>query len=59
MLARCDADRVLAYLESSRESNIAFYERHRFAVVEEIQLEGGPKVWAMRREPRVDDSPGS
>lgn len=61
MLARCDADHVPAYLESSRESNIAFYERHCFTVVEEIQLEGGPKVWAMRREPRapVDDSPGS
>jgi ribosomal protein S18 acetylase RimI-like enzyme len=52
VLERCDSDGVGAYLESSKESNIAFYARHGFRVTRELSLLRGPKMWAMWREPR-------
>jgi ribosomal protein S18 acetylase RimI-like enzyme len=49
----CDRDGVPAYLESSLEANIVFYERHGFRVVDEIRLaKRGPSVWTMWRDPR-------
>jgi ribosomal protein S18 acetylase RimI-like enzyme len=53
ILARCDADRVLAYLESSKRANVPFYERHGFRVVGELAIEGGPVIWRMLREARA------
>jgi GNAT superfamily N-acetyltransferase len=53
VLEQCDADGVGAYLESSKERNIAFYARHGFRVTAELRLPRGPKMWAMWREARV------
>jgi GNAT superfamily N-acetyltransferase len=52
VLARCDSDGVGAYLESSKESNVAFYARHGFRVTGELRLLRGPTMWAMWRDPR-------
>jgi len=52
ILQRCDDRGILAYLESSKEANIPFYQRHGFRVCQEIAVKGGPRLWAMRREPQ-------
>jgi ribosomal protein S18 acetylase RimI-like enzyme len=52
VLARCDAERVPAYLEASTERNRALYLRHGFEDAGELRLPGdGPRMWPMRREP--------
>jgi GNAT superfamily N-acetyltransferase len=48
---RCDADGVLAYLESSNPRNLALYERHGFERVGEIQIGTGPLVTGALIEP--------
>jgi GNAT superfamily N-acetyltransferase len=51
-LARCDAAGLPAYLESSKERNVPFYERHGFRVSGELSIpRGGPTLWLMWREP--------
>ena len=52
VLDQCDGDGVAAFLESSKESNVAFYARHGFRVTEEVRLVRGPSMWKMWREPR-------
>jgi GNAT superfamily N-acetyltransferase len=49
VLNRCDRDGDRIYLESSKERNIPFYERHGFLVTDEIQVPRGPVVWSMWR----------
>jgi GNAT superfamily N-acetyltransferase len=51
VLDRCDSDGIAAYLECSKESNVAFYARHGFAVTDRVQLPDGPPLWFMWREP--------
>jgi GNAT superfamily N-acetyltransferase len=52
VLRRCDEEGVPAYLESSKERNLAFYRRHRFEVTGDLEVpKGGPRLWFMWREP--------
>ncbi|MEV0374833.1 GNAT family N-acetyltransferase [Streptomyces sp. NPDC050636] len=52
-LAKADAAGLPAYLESSKPSNLPFYEHFGFTVREELRLPGdGPALWTMWREPR-------
>ena len=52
VLSRCDREGLPAYLESSKESNIAFYERHGFKLTGEVHPPGAPTLWSMCREPQ-------
>ena len=57
-LARCDAAGMPAYLESSKERNVPFYERHGFTVTRELKIpDGGPLLWLMWRDPRPGGVP--
>ncbi len=55
VLARCDDEGILAYLESSKVRNIPFYERHGFQVTEELLVPDGPSLWPMVRQPRATE----
>jgi ribosomal protein S18 acetylase RimI-like enzyme len=59
-LARADAEATGCYLESSKESNIAFYRRHGFEVTGTHDLDGGhgPRLWLMWRQPQPPTDPG-
>jgi ribosomal protein S18 acetylase RimI-like enzyme len=51
-LARVDAARMPAYLESSAPGNVPLYERFGFRVIDEIVLpDDGPTLSAMWRDP--------
>lgn len=53
VLDRCDEEGLGAFLESSKEENIAFYNRQGFEVTRKLELPGGaPPLWAMWRDPR-------
>jgi GNAT superfamily N-acetyltransferase len=55
VLARCDADRLPAYCDTSTERNVRFYARHGFDVAAETDVpEGGPHVWLLGRRPRQE-----
>jgi ribosomal protein S18 acetylase RimI-like enzyme len=51
-LACADGDGLRCYLETSKERNVNFYRKHGFEVHTEHDLEDGPRVWMMIREPR-------
>ncbi|NTV96859.1 MAG: GNAT family N-acetyltransferase [Thiobacillus sp.] len=48
---QCDADRTLAYLETSKPDNVRFYEGHGFLASGRAKLPHGPWLWQMTRTP--------
>jgi ribosomal protein S18 acetylase RimI-like enzyme len=52
-LARCDADGLPAYLESSNPRNIPFYERQGFEALGRIQVGSSPTIVPMLRKARA------
>jgi GNAT superfamily N-acetyltransferase len=53
VLTRCDALGIPAYLESTKERNVAFYERHGFVVTGTVAVPpDGPTLWTMWRAPQ-------
>ncbi|RZS36605.1 acetyltransferase (GNAT) family protein [Herbihabitans rhizosphaerae] len=52
VLERCDREGVPAYLESSNERNVPFYERHGFRITKQFRFTDGPQLWPMWRDPR-------
>jgi GNAT superfamily N-acetyltransferase len=52
-LDRVDAEHAPAYLESTKHDNVPYYQRFGFEMTRELVLpNGGPKLWAMWRQPR-------
>jgi GNAT superfamily N-acetyltransferase len=52
VLDRCDREVRAAYLETSLPANLRFYERHGFAVRDQVDLPGGLRMWTMLRAPK-------
>ncbi|MBP6699929.1 MAG: GNAT family N-acetyltransferase [Halioglobus sp.] len=53
VLRKCDEENLPAYLENSKQDNLAFYRGHGFEVVDQIRFaRNAPPVWLMWREPR-------
>jgi ribosomal protein S18 acetylase RimI-like enzyme len=53
VLSRCDEESMPAYLESTKERNVGFYEHRGFRVRDTIAPSpGGPRLWRMWRDPR-------
>ncbi|MGA7434751.1 MAG: GNAT family N-acetyltransferase [Solirubrobacterales bacterium] len=58
-LERVDQDGVPAYLETQRETNVGFYEKFGFELVEKLIVDEVLPVWLMYRPARgVNTSPG-
>jgi ribosomal protein S18 acetylase RimI-like enzyme len=54
VLDRCDASGIPAYLESSKEQNVGFYEHLGFAVTGCVRIPlDGPSLWLMWRTPQA------
>jgi ribosomal protein S18 acetylase RimI-like enzyme len=51
MLARCDAEQAIAYLENTNPANTSFYQSRGFQIIGEIQAGKAPPMQAMRRDP--------
>jgi hypothetical protein len=51
VLQRCDGEGIPAYLETQKEENLAYYQRHAFQLVRKVETGSCPPVWTMLREP--------
>lgn len=51
-----EADRAgsLAYLETTKPSNVRLYERYGYRVVQTTTIDSSPPIWTMRRDPSSD-----
>jgi GNAT superfamily N-acetyltransferase len=53
VLGRCDREGWPAYLETSLERNVRFYEARGFEVTGRTSLPDGPRIWFMWRDPEA------
>jgi GNAT superfamily N-acetyltransferase len=53
VLQKCDEEGVVAYLETQKEENLAYYARHSFELIDQVEIAGVPPVWTMSRQPLV------
>lgn len=51
VLERCDAEKMPAYLESSKAKNTPFYSKHGFEITNEDKLPNGEPFFLMYRHP--------
>ena len=52
VLARCDEEKVGAYLETSNENNLRVYRQFGFDPIESLVMpRGGPRTWLLWRDP--------
>jgi ribosomal protein S18 acetylase RimI-like enzyme len=57
-LAKVDAEKSPAYLETALEKNLGLYQRFGFTLVEKVELpRGAPPVWRMWRDVQRDGEP--
>ena len=54
VLARCDADGLLAATDTSNATGVSFYERRGFAVTARYDEPGGAPVWVLHRPPAAE-----
>ena len=54
ILLRADTSGVHCYLETFKERNLPFYEKHGFVALAEEQIRHGPRFWPMLRKPRFE-----
>ncbi len=53
VLTRTDEAGMPTYLETDKESNLAYYSRHHFTVMDTVvPMAGGPTTWTMWRDPQ-------
>jgi ribosomal protein S18 acetylase RimI-like enzyme len=51
-LTACDREQKLAFLESTNQRNVSFYQRHGFEVLGTVQVGSSPTSFSMLRRPR-------
>ncbi len=51
VLERADRDGLPCYLETMKERNVAFYQKHGFEVVVDDVFKGELHYWTMKRPP--------
>ncbi len=52
ILVRADEVWVPTYLETQKESNLAYYGRFGFEVVDTFSIDDSPPIWQVQRDPR-------
>jgi ribosomal protein S18 acetylase RimI-like enzyme len=56
MLKFCDDERMVAYLETNKESNVGLYQHYEFDLMNEEQIPKTPVMhYAMVRNPKSND----
>ena len=52
VLDRCDEQGISAYLETQKDENLAYYQRHAFELIQKLEVSTVPPIWTMMRRPR-------